>query len=115
MERLREARHRDSDDPRQPLRLSRSASVNTRALQHASGSRDLELTRTDLASILYEASQDSAEFSVRLHFDPLSQDSGGLDVTFETLLGPWSVAASADRQHGHAAGSQSSSLRNVGW
>jgi 2-polyprenyl-6-methoxyphenol hydroxylase-like FAD-dependent oxidoreductase len=57
--------------------------VNMRALQRATGSRDVELTRTDLASILYEAGRDSAEFRFDDTMTALSQDDDGVDVTFE--------------------------------
>jgi 2-polyprenyl-6-methoxyphenol hydroxylase-like FAD-dependent oxidoreductase len=57
--------------------------VNTRALQQASGSREVELTRTDLAAILYEAGRDSAEFCFDDTITALSQDGSGVDVTFE--------------------------------
>ncbi|MBU8898338.1 monooxygenase [Corallococcus sp. H22C18031201] len=56
--------------------------VNLRALQRASGSREVELPRGDLASILYQASQDSAEFLFGDSITALSQDAHGVDVTF---------------------------------
>jgi 2-polyprenyl-6-methoxyphenol hydroxylase-like FAD-dependent oxidoreductase len=57
--------------------------VNMRALQRATGSREVELTRTDLAAILYQAARDSAEFRFGDTMTALSQDGGGVDVTFE--------------------------------
>src|SRR5215467_3863846 len=57
--------------------------VNTRALQRATGSQDVELTRTDLAAILYEASRDLAEYLFDDTITALTQDAGGVDVTFE--------------------------------
>ncbi|MGY0062309.1 FAD-dependent monooxygenase [Streptomyces sp. LZ34] len=57
--------------------------VNMRALQRASDSREVEVTRTDLAAILYEASQDSAEILFGDTMTALSQDRDGVDVTFE--------------------------------
>jgi 2-polyprenyl-6-methoxyphenol hydroxylase-like FAD-dependent oxidoreductase len=57
--------------------------VNMRALQQATGSRDVEVTRTDLASILYEASRDSTEILFDDTMTALSQDDDGVDVTFE--------------------------------
>jgi 2-polyprenyl-6-methoxyphenol hydroxylase-like FAD-dependent oxidoreductase len=56
---------------------------NTRALQRATGSREVELTRTDLAAILYQASRDSAEYVFDDSMTVLSQDDDGVDVTFE--------------------------------
>jgi 2-polyprenyl-6-methoxyphenol hydroxylase-like FAD-dependent oxidoreductase len=57
--------------------------VNMRALRKASGSREVEVTRTDLASILYEATRDVAEFRFDDTITALSQDGNGVDVTFE--------------------------------
>jgi 2-polyprenyl-6-methoxyphenol hydroxylase-like FAD-dependent oxidoreductase len=57
--------------------------VNSRALQQATGSREVELTRTDLARILYEAGRDSAEYVFDDTMTGLSQDGAGVDVTFE--------------------------------
>ncbi|WP_206061132.1 FAD-dependent monooxygenase [Nonomuraea basaltis] len=57
--------------------------VNMRALQQASGSREVEVTRTDLAAILYEASQDAAEIIFGDTMTALNQDDNGVDVTFE--------------------------------
>jgi 2-polyprenyl-6-methoxyphenol hydroxylase-like FAD-dependent oxidoreductase len=56
---------------------------NMRALQRATGSREVELTRTDLAAILYAAGRDSAEFRFDDTMTALSQDDDGVDVTFE--------------------------------
>jgi 2-polyprenyl-6-methoxyphenol hydroxylase-like FAD-dependent oxidoreductase len=56
---------------------------NMRALQRATGSREVELTRTDLAAILYEAGRDAAEFRFDDTMTALSQDDDGVDVTFE--------------------------------
>jgi 2-polyprenyl-6-methoxyphenol hydroxylase-like FAD-dependent oxidoreductase len=57
--------------------------VNLRALQRAARSREVEVTRTDLARILYEVSRDSAEFLFDDTITALSQDGAGVDVTFE--------------------------------
>ena len=57
--------------------------VNMRALQRATGSRDVEVTRTDLAAILYQASRDLAEYMFGDTVTALSQDGGGVDDTFE--------------------------------
>jgi len=57
--------------------------VNMRALQRATGSRDVEVTRTDLAAILYQASRDLAEYMFGDTVTALSQDGGGVDAAFE--------------------------------
>jgi 2-polyprenyl-6-methoxyphenol hydroxylase-like FAD-dependent oxidoreductase len=57
--------------------------VNLRALQQAAGSREVELPRGDLASILYRASRDHAEFLFDDAIVALDQDEHGVNVTFE--------------------------------
>jgi 2-polyprenyl-6-methoxyphenol hydroxylase-like FAD-dependent oxidoreductase len=57
--------------------------VNLRALQQAAGSREVELPRGDLASILYQASRDQAEFLFDDSIAALSQDEDGVSVTFD--------------------------------
>jgi 2-polyprenyl-6-methoxyphenol hydroxylase-like FAD-dependent oxidoreductase len=57
--------------------------VNMRALKQATGSREVEVTRSDLASILYEASRGSAEYLFGDTITALSQDDTGVEVTFE--------------------------------
>jgi 2-polyprenyl-6-methoxyphenol hydroxylase-like FAD-dependent oxidoreductase len=57
--------------------------VNLRALRQAAASREVEVTRTDLASILHEASRDSAEYLFGDTVTALDQDGAGVDVTFE--------------------------------
>ncbi|MEV4601712.1 FAD-dependent monooxygenase [Amycolatopsis sp. NPDC049253] len=47
------------------------------------GGTDVELTRTDLARILYEASAGDAEYVFHDSVAGLAQDEGGVDVTFE--------------------------------
>ena len=47
------------------------------------GGEDVELSRTELARILYEASRDESEFVFRDSVTALEQDEGGVDVTFE--------------------------------
>jgi len=56
--------------------------VTMRALQRVTRSRKAELTRTDLAAILYQASRDSAEYVIGT-MTALSQDRDGVDDTFE--------------------------------
>ncbi|MGW4642489.1 FAD-dependent monooxygenase [Sphaerisporangium sp. NPDC004334] len=57
--------------------------VNMRAVQRAAGSREVELPRGDLASILSEASRDHVELLFGDSITTLSQDPGGVEVTFE--------------------------------
>ncbi|KAB8184014.1 FAD-dependent monooxygenase [Microbispora catharanthi] len=61
----------------------RVGGVNTRALQRAAGSREVEVTRTDLAGILYEASRDSAEYLFGDSMTAVNQNRDGVEVTFE--------------------------------
>src|SRR4029453_3818668 len=56
--------------------------VNLRALQQAAGSREVELPRGDLASILYQASRDRAEFLFNDTIVALDQDEHGVSVPF---------------------------------
>jgi 2-polyprenyl-6-methoxyphenol hydroxylase-like FAD-dependent oxidoreductase len=60
-----------------------AARVDTRALQRASASPDIELARGDLAAILHEASRDSAELIFNDAVRAVAQDATGVDVTFE--------------------------------
>src|SRR5262249_49526246 len=82
MERLRQA----GADATATSFVSRSGHqagrVNMRALQRAARSREVELTRTDLAAILYQASRDSAEYMLDGTMTALRQDRDGVDVTF---------------------------------
>jgi 2-polyprenyl-6-methoxyphenol hydroxylase-like FAD-dependent oxidoreductase len=57
--------------------------VNLRALQQAAGSHEVELPRGDLASILYHASRDHAEFLFNDAIVALDQDEHGVSVTFD--------------------------------
>jgi 2-polyprenyl-6-methoxyphenol hydroxylase-like FAD-dependent oxidoreductase len=57
--------------------------VNMRALQQAAGSREVELPRGDLASILYQASRNHAEFVFHDSIVALRQDEHGVSVTFD--------------------------------
>lgn len=57
--------------------------VNMGALRAASGSREVELPRSDLASILFEAGRNEAEVLFDDSIAGLRQDAGGVDVTFE--------------------------------
>jgi 2-polyprenyl-6-methoxyphenol hydroxylase-like FAD-dependent oxidoreductase len=57
--------------------------INSGAVQRASGSREVELPRGDLSSILHEASRDHAEFLFHDSISAIAQDEHGVDVTFE--------------------------------
>jgi 2-polyprenyl-6-methoxyphenol hydroxylase-like FAD-dependent oxidoreductase len=57
--------------------------VNMGALQQAAGSREVELPRGDLASILYQATRDHAEFLFDDSIVALDQDERGVSVTFD--------------------------------
>ncbi|PTL78793.1 FAD-dependent monooxygenase [Vitiosangium sp. GDMCC 1.1324] len=59
--------------------------IDLQALQRASASRDVELPRGDLASILYQASRDSAEYLFHDSIVGLSQDEDGVNVTFDRV------------------------------
>ncbi|MEV4110059.1 FAD-dependent monooxygenase [Nonomuraea sp. NPDC049695] len=61
----------------------RVGGVNTRAMQRAGGSREVEVTRTDLAAILYEAARDSAEYLFGDTMTAIRQDETGVEVTFD--------------------------------
>jgi len=61
----------------------RTGRVDMRAFQGASGSREVEIPRGDLASALYEAGRDDAEYVFGDSIASLAQDAGGVDVTFE--------------------------------
>jgi 2-polyprenyl-6-methoxyphenol hydroxylase-like FAD-dependent oxidoreductase len=64
-------------------RGKRVGRINMRALQGGAESREVELPRGDLATILYEASRDCAEFLFNDSIVALSQDENGVDVTFD--------------------------------
>jgi 2-polyprenyl-6-methoxyphenol hydroxylase-like FAD-dependent oxidoreductase len=57
--------------------------VNLQALQQAAGSREVELPRGDLASILYQASRDHAEFLFNDSIVALDQDEYGVSASFQ--------------------------------
>ncbi|KAB2381877.1 FAD-dependent monooxygenase [Actinomadura montaniterrae] len=74
--------------------------VDMRALARAAGSGEAEVTRTDLAKILYEASRDSAEFLFDDTITSMSQDDDGVDVTFENAAPRrFDLVIGADGQH----------------
>jgi 2-polyprenyl-6-methoxyphenol hydroxylase-like FAD-dependent oxidoreductase len=93
--------------------------VNMRALQRATGSREVEVTRTDLAKILYEASRDSAEFLFDDTITSLRQDQDGVEVTFERAApGRFDLVIGTDGLHSTtrrlAFGPESSFVRHMG-
>lgn len=93
--------------------------VNMRALRRASRSREVEVTRTDLATILYEASQDSAEILFGDTMTALRQDDDGVDVTFaKAPPRRFDLVVGADGLHsttrGLAFGPESAFVRHMG-
>jgi 2-polyprenyl-6-methoxyphenol hydroxylase-like FAD-dependent oxidoreductase len=60
-----------------------AARVDTAAQQRASGSRDVEIARSDLAAILQSACADDAELLFEDAIRSIAQDGDGVDVTFE--------------------------------
>jgi 2-polyprenyl-6-methoxyphenol hydroxylase-like FAD-dependent oxidoreductase len=83
MPRLREASTSVTDLTFLNATGRRVGRINMRALQQARGSREVELPRGDLAAILYQASRDCAEFLFNDSIVELSQDEGGVDITFD--------------------------------
>jgi 2-polyprenyl-6-methoxyphenol hydroxylase-like FAD-dependent oxidoreductase len=74
--------------------------INMRALQLAAGSREVELPRGDLASILHEASRDNVEFLFDDSIVALSQDEHGVNVTFDRAhLRRFDLVIGADGLH----------------
>jgi 2-polyprenyl-6-methoxyphenol hydroxylase-like FAD-dependent oxidoreductase len=58
------------------------ARITTAGLHTMVGSEDIEITRGDLARLLYEATQDDVEYRFGDAITALHQDSDGVDVTF---------------------------------
>jgi 2-polyprenyl-6-methoxyphenol hydroxylase-like FAD-dependent oxidoreductase len=93
--------------------------VDMRAMQQTAGGREVEVTRTDLARILYEASRDSAEFMFDDTITSLRQDDDGVDVTFEKAAPRrFDLVIGADGLHSmtrHLAfGPESEFVRHIG-
>jgi 2-polyprenyl-6-methoxyphenol hydroxylase-like FAD-dependent oxidoreductase len=93
--------------------------VNMRALRWASGSRDVELPRFDLARIIYEAARDEAEFLFDDTITTLNQDVGGVDVTFDRAAPRrFDLVIGADGLHsrtrGLAFGDETQFVRHMG-
>jgi 2-polyprenyl-6-methoxyphenol hydroxylase-like FAD-dependent oxidoreductase len=61
----------------------RVARVDIAALRSSIAPRDMELSRGDLARILYESSANDADYIFRDSIKALTQDKMGVDVTFE--------------------------------
>src|SRR5262245_6135089 len=83
MPRIREARAQATGIRFVDAEGRRVGGINMRALQQAAGSREVELPRGDLASILYRASRDHAEFVFHNSIVALRQDEHGVSVTFD--------------------------------
>src|SRR6266498_3266526 len=83
MPRIREARTHTTGISFVNAKGRRVGGVNMRALQQAAGSREVELPRGDLASILYQASRDHAEFLFNDTIVALDEDEHGVSVTFD--------------------------------
>src|SRR6266542_1929485 len=83
MPRIREARTHTTGISFVNAKGRRVGGVNMRALQQAAGSREVELPRGDLASILYQASRDHAEFLFNDTIVALDEDEHGVGVTFD--------------------------------
>jgi 2-polyprenyl-6-methoxyphenol hydroxylase-like FAD-dependent oxidoreductase len=93
--------------------------VNLRALQQAAGSREVELPRGDLASILYQASRDHAEFLFDDSIVALEQDEHGVNITFgRAQPRRFDLVIGADGLHSAvrrlAFGSESNFVRHMG-
>jgi 2-polyprenyl-6-methoxyphenol hydroxylase-like FAD-dependent oxidoreductase len=93
--------------------------VGMRTLQQSGGGREVEVTRTDLAKILYEASRDSAEFLFDDTITSLRQDDDGVDVTFEKAAPRrFDLVIGADGLHSMtrrlAFGPESAFVRHIG-
>jgi 2-polyprenyl-6-methoxyphenol hydroxylase-like FAD-dependent oxidoreductase len=97
----------------------RVGKVNLRALQLAAGSREVELPRGDLASILYQASRDHAEFLFDDSMVALEQDEHGVNITFgRAQPRRFDLVIGADGLHSAvrrlAFGSESNFVRHMG-
>ena len=93
--------------------------VNLRALQLAAGSREVELPRGDLASILYQASRDHTEFLFDDSIVALEQDEHGVNITFgRAQPRRFDLVIGADGLHSAvrrlAFGSESNFVRHMG-
>lgn len=83
MARLREAATDATSVSFVGARGRRVGKLNMSAMRWTAGSREIELPRGDLASVLYRAARDGAEFVFDDSIVSMDQDGGGVDVTFE--------------------------------
>ena len=93
--------------------------VNMGAMRRAAGSREVELPRGDLATILYEAARDDAEFLFDDTITTLTEDAGGVEVTFDrSAPRRFDLVVGADGLHSTtrrlAFGPESSFVRHMG-
>jgi 2-polyprenyl-6-methoxyphenol hydroxylase-like FAD-dependent oxidoreductase len=80
--------------------VDRNGGVSGRVAIPASAPADLEILRTDLAAILSEAAGDDAEFRYDDTVTTLTEDAGGVDVTFENAAPRrFDVVVGADGLH----------------
>jgi len=93
--------------------------MNMGALRRAAGSREVELPRGDLATILYEAARDDAEFLFDDTITALHEDAGGVEVTFDRAAPRrFDLVVGADGLHSTtrrlAFGPEASFIRHMG-
>ena len=93
--------------------------VSMPASRSAAGTREIEVPRADLASILYAAARDDAEFVFDDTITTLAQDGGGVDVSFERgAPRRFDLVVGADGLHstvrGLAFGPEAGFLRHLG-
>ena len=93
--------------------------VNMGALRRAAGSREVEIPRGDLATILYEAACDDAEFLFDDTITSLTQEGDGVEVTFDRAAPRrFDLVVGADGMHSTtrrlAFGPESSFVRHMG-
>jgi 2-polyprenyl-6-methoxyphenol hydroxylase-like FAD-dependent oxidoreductase len=97
----------------------RSAHVDLEALRRSIAPQDIELPRGDLATILHEASRDSAGFIFGDSIASLKDDGHGVDVVFDrSLPRRFDLVIGADGLHSNvrrlAFGPESSFVRHAG-
>ena len=93
--------------------------VNMAAMRRAAGSREVELPRGDLATILYEAARDDAEFLFDDTITSLREDGDGVEVTFDRAAPRrFGLVVGADGLHSAtrrlAFGPEASFVRHMG-
>jgi len=117
--RLREASTRISGLSFLDREGRRSAHVDLEALRRSIAPQDIELPRGDLATILHEASRDTAEFIFGESIASLKDDGEGVDAAFErTPARRFDLVIGADGLHSNvrrlAFGPESSFVRHAG-